>query len=71
MAYLALESHPDFVVNHFAVGNIHTTMVSMCHKYVVSFQILENFKASISCCFQEFLGKLNLKVIENFHINFA
>lgn len=29
VAYLALDSHPNFVVNHFTVGNIHTTMVSI------------------------------------------
>lgn len=27
VAYLALDSHPNFVVNHFTVGNIHTSMV--------------------------------------------
>ncbi|KAF5282200.1 hypothetical protein FQR65_LT02897 [Abscondita terminalis] len=26
VAYIALESHPNFVVNHFTVGNIHTSM---------------------------------------------
>lgn len=25
---MALESHPTFVMNHFTVGNIHTSLVS-------------------------------------------
>lgn len=28
VAYIALDSNPNFVVNHFSVGNIHTAMVS-------------------------------------------
>ncbi|XP_031341481.1 tetratricopeptide repeat protein 17-like isoform X2 [Photinus pyralis] len=26
VAYIALESHPNFVVNHFTIGNIHTSL---------------------------------------------
>lgn len=29
VAYVALESHPNIVVNHFTVGNIHASMVNV------------------------------------------
>lgn len=30
VAYMALDSKPNFVVNHFTVGNIHTSLVRNC-----------------------------------------